>query len=60
MGGYPEWDHEETLEYDDLVFLAQIDYEPEAENCIMDAAPMFIAFSASDPAKIETDVSQSF
>jgi hypothetical protein len=60
VGGFPTWVHDNTLEYDDMVFLAQIDYEPDANNCIGDAAPIFIAMSASDPTWIETDVTQSF
>ena len=40
--------------------LAQIAYEPAANNCIGDAAPIFIAVSATDPNRIETDASQSF
>jgi len=60
VGGFPTWVHDNTLDEDDLVFLAQIDYEPKANNCIADAAPIFIAVSANDPPRIETDVSQSF
>lgn len=60
VGGFPTWVHDNTLEGDGLVFLAQIDYEPQAENCIGDAAPIYIAFSATEPATIETDVFQSF
>jgi hypothetical protein len=60
VGGFPTWVHDNTLDYDDMVFLAQIDYEPNANNCIGDAAPIYIAVSASDPTRIETDVLQSF
>ncbi|MBI3828502.1 MAG: DUF1963 domain-containing protein [Planctomycetes bacterium] len=59
IGGFPTWVHNDSLEYSDLIFLAQIDYEPKANNCIGDAAPIYIAVSASDPAKFETDVWQS-
>lgn len=60
VGGFPTWVHDNTLDYDDMVFLAQIGYEPYANNCIGDAAPIYIALSASDPTRIETDVFQSF
>jgi hypothetical protein len=60
VGGFPTWVHDNTLEYDDMVLLAQIGYEPNANNCIGDAAPIYIAVSASDPTRIETDVFQSF
>lgn len=60
VGGFPTWVHDNTLEQDDLVFLAQIDYEPDANNCIGDAAPIYVAVSASDPTRIETDAFQSF
>lgn len=60
VGGFPTWVHDSTLEYDDLVHLAQIDYEPKANNCIQDAGPIFIAVSKSDPTRIETDAFQSF
>lgn len=59
VGGFPTWVHDNTLDQDDLVFLAQIDYEPKANNCIGDAAPIYIAVSAADPARIVTDVFQS-
>jgi hypothetical protein len=58
MGGYPSWVHDETFEDD--VFLGQIDYEPKANNCIGDAAPIFLAVSRDDRMKVETDVWQSF
>lgn len=60
VGGFPTWVHDNTLDADGMVFLAQIDYEPRANNCIGDAAPIYIAVSASDPPQIETDVFQSF
>lgn len=60
VGGYPTWVHENTLEHDDLIFLVQIAHEPLANNCIQDAAPIYIAFSKSDPSRIETDTFQSF
>ncbi|MGH7139446.1 MAG: hypothetical protein ACREHD_27185 [Pirellulales bacterium] len=43
-----------------MVFLAQIAYEPAANNCIGDAAPIYIAVNASDPTKIDTDSWQTF
>jgi uncharacterized protein YwqG len=58
MGGYPSWVHDATFEDDD--FLGQIDYEPKANNCIGDAAPIFLAVSRNDPMKVDTDVWQSF
>ena len=60
VGGYAAWVHDNTLEDDDMHLLAQIAYEPAANNCIGDAAPIFIAVSATDPSRIETDASQSF
>lgn len=39
-----------------MVLLAQIDYEPKANNCIGDAAPIYIGVSTTDPLRIETDV----
>jgi hypothetical protein len=60
VGGYPTWVHDNILDQDDLIFLAQIDYEPEANNCIGDAAPIYIAVTKDDPPKIETDFWQSF
>jgi hypothetical protein len=60
VGGFPTWVHENTFDDDGFIFLAQIDYEPQANNCIGDAAPIYIAVSASDPTRIETDISQSF
>jgi hypothetical protein len=60
VGGFPTWVQDNTLDQDDLVFLAQIDYEPKVNNCIGDAAPIYIPVSALDPTQIETDVFQSF
>src|SRR5262245_35977157 len=60
VGGYPSWVHDNTLEHDDYVFVAQIAYEPDANNCIGDAAPIYIAALASDPTKFVTDAFQSF
>jgi hypothetical protein len=60
VGGFPTWVHDATLDGDDMVFLAQIAHEPKANNCIGDAAPIFIAVSASDPTHVETDAFQSF
>jgi hypothetical protein len=59
VGGHATWVHEATLEGDGLVFLAQIEHEPAARNCILDAAPVYIAVSATDPARIEVDASQT-
>jgi|KBSMisStandDraft_5_1062788.scaffolds.fasta_scaffold122334_2 hypothetical protein len=60
VGGFPTWVHDATLDGDDTIFLAQIDYEPKANNCIGDAAPIFIAVSATDSTRIQTDCFQSF
>ena len=60
VGGFPTWVGDNTLEDDDMIFLAQIAYEPDANNCIADAAPIYIAVSAGDPSRIETDTWQSF
>lgn len=60
VGGYPTWVHDNTLEHDDYVFVAQIDNEPDANNCIGDAAPVYIAALARDPTKFVTDAFQSF
>jgi hypothetical protein len=59
VGGYANWVHDNTLEDDEFVLLAQIDYEPKANNCIGDAAPIFIAVSRHDPPRIEVDATQS-
>jgi hypothetical protein len=58
IGGFPTWVHDAT--FDDEQFLGQIDYEPQANNCIGDAAPIFMATSPEDPMKVETDCWQSF
>ena len=60
VGGFPTWVHDNTLDGDDMMFLAQIAYEPLANNCIGDAAPIYIAVYASDPTRIETDTFQTF
>jgi len=60
VGGFPNWVHEDTFEDEDVVFLAQIDYEPDANNCIGDAAPIYIGVCADNPTRIETDFYQSF
>jgi hypothetical protein len=60
VGGFPTWVHDNTLDGEDMVFVAQIDYERKANNCIGDAAPIFIASTKDDPPRIETDVFQSF
>jgi uncharacterized protein YwqG len=60
VGGFPTWVHDNTLEDEDMIFVAQINYEPSAKNGIGDAAPIYIAVSASDPMIFETDVWQSF
>jgi hypothetical protein len=59
VGGYATWVHDNTLEDDDMVLLAQIAYEPSANNCIGDAAPIFIGVSRSDPTHIEVDATQT-
>lgn len=61
IGGHPTWVHDNTLEQiNDMVFLAQIDYEPAANNSIGDATPVYLAVSASSPMCIETDTWQTF
>lgn len=60
VGGYPSWVHDNTLEHDGCIFVAQIDYEPDASNCIMDAGPIYIAALADDPTIFVTDAFQSF
>jgi hypothetical protein len=60
VGGFATWVHDNTLDHEDMIFVAQIAYEPDANNCIGDAAPIFIATCGSDPTRIETDVFQSF
>ena len=60
VGGFPTWVHDNTLEREGLLFLAQIDYEPKANNCIGDAAPIFIAVTTEGPLRIEVDATQSF
>jgi Domain of unknown function (DUF1963) len=60
VGGFPTWVSDNTLEYDDMVFLVQIAHEPCADNCIQDDGPIYIAVSAGDPTRIEADAFQSF
>ncbi len=61
VGGFPTWVHDNTLlDKEDTVFLAQIDYHPEANNCIGDAAPTYLAVTSTEPQKVVTDVFQSF
>lgn len=55
IGGYPTWVHENAIVDDGTFFVAQIAYEPAANNCIGDAAPIFIAAHRSDPTRFETD-----
>jgi uncharacterized protein YwqG len=57
IGGYPSWVHDATFEDGD--FLGQIEYEPDANNCIGDAAPIFLAVSPEDPRTVDTDCWQS-
>jgi hypothetical protein len=60
VGGHPTWVHDDTFRGDnDLIFLAQVDYEPDANNCIGDAAPIYVAVSATEPRRVVTDVFQS-
>lgn len=59
IGGYPTWVHDNTLDGEEMFFVAQIAYEPAANNCIGDAAPIFIAAHHSDPTRFETDPWQS-
>jgi uncharacterized protein YwqG len=60
VGGYPTWVHDDTFRGEDgLIFLAQIDHEPDANNCIQDAAPIYIAVSTAEPPRVVTDVFQS-
>jgi uncharacterized protein YwqG len=60
IGGYPTWVHDNTLEGEDSIILAQIDYHHEARNCIGDSAPIYISVSSTEPLGIETDVFQTF
>ena len=60
VGGFPTWVQSTWLDdEDELVFLAQIDYEPKVNNGIGDAAPTYIAAWTSDPTRFETDCFQS-
>lgn len=60
VGGYASWVHDNTLEEDDdCIFVAQIDFEPDANNCIQDAAPIYIAALANEPTQFVTDAFQS-
>ena len=59
IGGYPTWVHDNTLDDDELIFIVQFAYEPEANNCLGDAAPVFIAAHRADPTRFEVDSSQS-
>lgn len=60
IGGYPTWVHDYTLDAEDTVFLAQIAFERNANNCIGDAAPIYITASPTDPTRIDIDATQSF
>jgi uncharacterized protein YwqG len=60
VGGYPSWVQDNTLEHDGYTFVAQIDYEPDANNCIQDAGPIYIAARANEPTTFVTDAFQSF
>jgi len=60
VGGFATWVHDNTLEGEDTVLLAQIDYEAEANNLIGDAAPIYIGVTRGDPPRIATDAFQSF
>jgi hypothetical protein len=59
VGGYPTWVHDNTLDDDELMFIAQIAHAPVAQFCIGDAAPVFIAARRSDPTRFEVDLCQS-
>jgi hypothetical protein len=60
VGGFASWVHDNTLEHADMVLLAQIDYEPKANNLIGDSAPIFIGVAPGDPPRIEADAAQTF
>ena len=60
IGGFPAWVCDCEFVDDSMIFLGQIDYEPKANNSILDAAPIYIAVSASDPTKIETEIFQTY
>ncbi len=60
VGGVASVVQSDWLEHEDVVFVAQIDYEPQANNCIGDAAPIYIAMHRDDPTRFETDPWQSF
>ncbi len=59
VGGYPTWVHNNALDDDGLVFVAQIGHEPLAGFCIGDGAPLFIAAHKSDPVRFELDPFQT-
>jgi hypothetical protein len=60
VGLYPTWVHGDTMDDDDLVFLTQLAFEPKANNCIGDAAPLYIASHRSNPSRFEFDAWQSY
>ena len=59
VGGYPNWVHEKAFRGQGLTFVAQIEYEPDAGNCIGDAAPIFIAATPEIPSRLYADYWQS-
>jgi hypothetical protein len=59
IGGLPRWVHANSFEGTDFFLLAQIEYEVPANNCVGDAAPIFIGVSRSDPSRILTDPFQT-
>jgi hypothetical protein len=59
IGGIPRFVQSDFFEGSDLFLLAQIEYEPPACNSIGDAAPIYVAVSASDPTRVVVDAGQS-
>lgn len=59
IGGHPYWVHDDALLDQAPTFLGQINYEINVNNCIGDAAPVFLATSSSDPMTVLSDLFQS-
>jgi hypothetical protein len=59
IGGHPAWVHDATLEGDDYVFVAQVEYDVRTGLLIGDAAPIYIAWARSK-ARFLTDCFQSY
>jgi len=58
--GYPSWIHDNTLDDDELLFVAQIGSENSANLMFGDAGLLYIAATKTVPVRFETDLWQCF